>query len=149
MCDYSLEQVASAPATTGQQLVVTRFPPFMTRGFAEIGNPGVAICLLPGTEVAFEAEVKAEPTFPWMPKRQIGERLARFRQVDLEKRTTHHDVLEFANGEIVLVNRIILGQIATVLQLPKEAVRATVAVAPSTMRQGDPAADRAQKDVVS
>ena len=84
MCDYSLEQVASRPAAAGQQLIVTRFPPFMTRGFAEIGNPGVAICLLPGTEVAFEAEVKAEPNFPLMPDHRIGERLARFRQVALE-----------------------------------------------------------------
>lgn len=123
MCDYSLEHVASRPAAAGQQLIVTRFPPFMTRGFAEIRNPGVAICLLPGTEVAFEAEVKAVPSFPLMPKRRIGERLARFRQVDLEKPMAHHDALEFANGEIVLVDRLILGQIATVLQLPKEAVR--------------------------
>jgi hypothetical protein len=96
----------------------------MTRGFAEIRKAGVAICLLPGTEVAFEAEVKAEPNFPWMPKRRLGERLARFRQIDLEKPTAHHDALEFANGEIVLINRLILGQIATVLQLPKEAGRA-------------------------
>jgi hypothetical protein len=133
MCDYSLEQVASRPAAAGQRLVVTRFPPFMTRAFAEIRNPGVAICLLPGTEVAFEAEVKAEPNFPLMPKRRIGERLARFRQVDLEKSTAHHDALEFANGEIVLVNRLILGQIATVLQLPKEAMRVRAAET-STMR---------------
>jgi hypothetical protein len=101
----------------------------MTRGFAEIRNPGVAVCLLPGTEVAFEAEVKAEPNFPLMPKRRIGERLARFRQVNLEKPMAHHDALEFANGEIVLVDRLILGQMATVLQLPKEAVRERPAAA--------------------
>jgi hypothetical protein len=75
-----------------------------------------------------------------MPKHRIGERLARFRHVALEKPTAHHDALEFANGEIVLVNRLILGQIATVLQLPKEAVRATAAAETSTMRaQGAPA----------
>lgn len=150
MCDYSLEQVVSRPAAAGQQLMVTRFSPFMTRGFAEIRNPGVAICLLPGTEVAFEAAVKAEPNYPLMPKRRIGERLARFRQVDLEKPTAHHDALEFANGEIVLVNRLILGQIATVLQLPKEAVRARAAAETSTMHaQGAPVADRTQKDIVN
>jgi hypothetical protein len=142
MCDYSLEQVASRPAAAGQQLKVTQFPPFMTRGFAEIGNPGVAICLLPGTEVAFEAEVWAEPNFPLMPKHRIGERLARFRQIDLEIPRVHHDALEFANGEIVLVNRLLLGQTATVLQLPKEALRAAAAAESSAMRQGLPAADR-------
>ena len=80
MCDYSLEQVASRPAAAGQQLMVTRFPPFMTRGWSVIGKPGGAMGLRPGTEGAFEAEVKAEPNFPLMPKRRIGERLARFRQ---------------------------------------------------------------------
>jgi hypothetical protein len=85
-----------------------------------------------------------------MPKRRIGERLARFRQVNLEKPTAHHDALEFANGEIVLVNRLVLGQIATVLQLPKEAVRATAAAETSTKHtQGTPAADRTQKDIVN
>jgi hypothetical protein len=134
MCDYSLEQVASRPAAVGQQLIVTRFPPFMTRGFAEIRVPGAAICLLPGTEVAFESEVKAEPNFPLMPKRRIGERLARFRQVDLEKPTAHHDALEFANGEIVLLTRLVEGQTATVLQLPHGVVRATAAAESSTIR---------------
>jgi hypothetical protein len=142
MCDYSLEHVASRPAAAGQRLVITRFPPLMTRGFTEVGVPGVAICLLPGTEVAFEAEVKAEPNFPLMPKHRIGERLARFRQVDLEIPRVHHDALEFANGEIVLVNRLLLGQIATVLQLPKEALPATAAAETSAIRQGVPVADR-------
>jgi hypothetical protein len=47
------------------------------------------ICLLPGTEIAFDREVKAEPNFPLMPKRRIGERVARFRQVALDKPTAH------------------------------------------------------------
>jgi hypothetical protein len=93
-------------------------------------------------EVAFKAEVRAEPSLPLMPKQKTGERLARFRQVDLEKPRAHHDALELADGEIVLVNRLVLGQIATVLQLPKEAVPATAAADASAMRQGVPAADR-------
>lgn len=128
MCDYSLEHVASRPAAAGQRLVTTRFPNSMTQGFSEVGERGVAICLLPGTEIAFDREVKAEPNFPLMPKYRIGERMARFRQVSLDKPTAHHDALEFANGEVVLVNRLVEGQIATVLQLPRSAERATAAV---------------------
>ena len=144
MCDYSLEHVASRPAAAGQQLVITRFPPLMTRGFTEVGEPAVAICLLPGTEVAFEGEVKAEPNFPLMPKRRIGERLARFRQVALDKPTAHHDAFEFANGEIVLLTRLVLGQIATVLQLPHGMERARAAAEPGTRQtQGAQAAERA------
>ena len=38
----------------------------------------------------------------------------------------HHDVLEFPDGQVVLLTRLIEGQRATVLQLPAEAHRATV-----------------------
>ena len=57
MCDYSLDLVASRPAKVGDKLVTTKFEYSMTRGFAAIGEPNVAVCLLPGTEVAFEKEV--------------------------------------------------------------------------------------------
>jgi hypothetical protein len=53
MCDYSLDFVASRPAKVGDKLVTTKFQNSMTRGFAAIGEPNVAVCLLPGTEVAF------------------------------------------------------------------------------------------------
>jgi len=48
----------------------------------------------------------------------VRERLARFRQIDLDKPNQHHDALEFANGRIVLVTDLAVGQTATVLQLP-------------------------------
>jgi hypothetical protein len=51
-------------------------------------------------------------------KNIIGVRLARFRQIDLNKRYQHHDALEFSNGAIVLVTYLVAGQRATVLQLP-------------------------------
>ena len=54
MCDYSLHLVASRPARVGDKLVSTRFCNPLARGFAAIGEPDVAVCLLPGTEVAFE-----------------------------------------------------------------------------------------------
>ena len=57
MCDYSLDLVASRAAKVGDELVTTKFNNSITRGFAAIGEPNVAVCLLPGTEVAFEKEV--------------------------------------------------------------------------------------------
>jgi hypothetical protein len=59
MCDYSLQFVTSRPARVGDKLVSTRFSNSLTRGFAAIGEPGMAVCLLPGTEVAFERDVVA------------------------------------------------------------------------------------------
>ena len=55
MCDYSLHHVASRPAKIGDKLVTTQFNHSITRGFAAVGEPNVAVCLLPGTEVAFKA----------------------------------------------------------------------------------------------
>jgi hypothetical protein len=57
MCDYSLHLVASRPAKAGDKLETTSFYGTTTRGFAAVGEPNVAVCLLPGTEIAFEQEV--------------------------------------------------------------------------------------------
>jgi len=126
MCDYSLHQVATRQAQVADQLVTTKFPESITRGFAAVGEPNVAVCLLPGTEVAFERDVECEPTFGIgiLPTRKLGQRLARFRQVDMDNPTAHHDALEFPNGQIVLLTRLCAGQRATVLQLPASAQRA-------------------------
>jgi hypothetical protein len=120
MCDYSLHHVASRPAKTEDKLVVTKFDNSITRGFAAVGEPHVAVCLLPGTEVAFEENVECEPSFGIgiLPSKKISQRLARFRQINLDKATTHHDALEFPDGQVVLLTRLCEGQRATVLQLP-------------------------------
>src|SRR6478752_5029279 len=54
MCDYSLDLVASRPAKVGDKLVSTSFPETTTRGFASVDDRNVAVCLLPGTELAWE-----------------------------------------------------------------------------------------------
>jgi hypothetical protein len=93
----------------------------MTRGFAAIGEPNVAVCLLPGTEVAFEKEVKYERFFALFPSMKFGKlakKVARFRQINVGKPGVHRDALEFPDGEIVLLTRLCEGQHVTVLQLP-------------------------------
>ena len=111
---------ASRPAKVGDKLVTTQFNNSITRGFAAVGEPNVAVCLLPGTEVAFDNEIEFERGFAarWMREKRIGDKVARFRQVNTEKPNVHHDTLEFPNGETVLVTRLYPDQLATVLQLP-------------------------------
>jgi len=119
MCDYSLHLVESRPAKVGDKLVTTKFNNTLTRGFAAVGEPHVAVCLLPGTEVAFEREVERERVFKlFRNKKFIKEKVARFRQINLEQPHVHHDALEFPDGQIVLLTRLREGQHATVLQLP-------------------------------
>ena len=57
------------------------------------------------------------PCGPWS-KGTIKHRTAIFRQVNKEVPTTHHDALEFPDGQIVLLTFLEEGQQATVLQLP-------------------------------
>ena len=121
MCDYSLNIVASRPAKVGDELVTMKFQNSMTRGFAAIGEPNVAVCLLPGTEVAFEKEVKYERFFVLFPSLKfgtLGKKVAQFRQINIGKPGVHHDALEFPDGETVLLTRLCEGQHAAVLQLP-------------------------------
>jgi len=119
MCDYSLDFVASRPAKVGDKLVSTQFSGSITRGFAAVGEPSVAVCLLPGTELAFENEVEYDPMLgSFLPNRKVRQKVARFRKVNNEQPHLHHDALEFPGGQIVLLTRLCKGQRATVLQLP-------------------------------
>jgi hypothetical protein len=125
MCDYSLHHVASRPANTDDKLISTKFNNSITRGFAAVNDRRVAVCLMPGTEVAFDKDVEVEPAFGFFPKRRIAQRVARFRHINEEHPSAHHDALEFPNGQIVLVTRLCEGQNVTVLQLPATARPAT------------------------
>jgi hypothetical protein len=118
MCDYSLHDVASRPAKVGDKLVSTQFPNAITRGFADPSEPRVAVCLLPGTELAFDREVECDASFRFLPTRKSPHKVARFRQVNINRPAAHHDALEFPDGKVVLVTDLCEGQHATVLQLP-------------------------------
>ena len=118
MCDYSLHLVASRPAKVGDKLVVTRFVNSITRGFAAVGQRDVAVCLVPGTELAFDEDVQYDRVFSLFGKVRANHKVARFCQVDMTDPHAHHDALEFPDGQIVKVTRLVAGQTATVLQLP-------------------------------
>ena len=117
MCDYSLHLVASRPAKVGETLITTKFQGF-TRGFSSVEDRNVAVCLLPGTELAFEKEVQYDTYGFWRSECQVAHKVARFRQIDQNRRDVHHDALEFPDGRIVLLTKLCEGQRATVLQLP-------------------------------
>src|SRR6516164_827051 len=51
MCDYSLHMVRTRPAKVGEKLITHDFGTG-TRGFAAPEDCSVAVCLLPGTELA-------------------------------------------------------------------------------------------------
>jgi hypothetical protein len=110
MCDYSLQHVQSRPAKVADKLVTHNFGTG-TRGFCSPGDRSTAVCLIPGTELAFEQPIVANvPT--------EAHRTAIFRQVNKTVSYRHHDALELPGGQIVLLTQLSEGQVATVLQLP-------------------------------
>ena len=116
MCDYSLHAIATRPAVVGETLVTTTFRGTSTRGFASQSDLGVAVCLLPGTELAFAEDVKYDNRWIWT--RTINSKVGKFGKIDPHIPERHHDAIEFPDGNYVLVTQLCEGQRATVLQMP-------------------------------
>jgi hypothetical protein len=116
MCDYSLHAIASRPARVGEALVSTHFRGSATLGFASPAEKSVAVCLLPGTELAFETNVRYRAG--WFKSRTVNFNVAKFCKIAPEVLCQHHDALAFPDGSMVLVNSLVQGQRVRVLQLP-------------------------------
>ncbi len=126
MCDFSLQSVRSRPAKVGDKLVTRDFRTG-TIGFAAADDLGLAVCVMPGTELAFAGEVaSAGLLLGWKPK-TINHQTAIFRQVNKDTFAAHHDALEFPDGQTVLLTQLCAGQAATVLQLPAKPATAVEA----------------------
>jgi hypothetical protein len=120
MCDYSLHHVQSRAAQVGDKLTTRNFGTG-TRGFAAPENPGTAVCVLPGTELAFAEDVAFVSFGPaGSEARKTDFKTAIFRQVNKELPRAHHDALEFPDGQTVLLTELCEGQAAVVLQLPAQ-----------------------------
>jgi hypothetical protein len=120
MCDYSLHSVRSRPAQVGDTLTTCDFGTG-TRGFAASEDPAVAVCVLPGTELAFSKNVSTmQWGFLWSKEQVLRYTAAIFRQVNKGVLHTHHDGLEFPDGSFALLTELREGQQAEVLQLPAQ-----------------------------
>jgi hypothetical protein len=127
MCDYSLQNVRSRPANVGDKLVTRDFGTG-TRGFAAADDREVAVCVMPGTELAFARDVACLPSglLGWKMT-TVNHRTAIFRQINKDKMRAHHDALEFPDGRTELLTLLCEGQEATVLQLPAQPTTAAEA----------------------
>ncbi len=129
MCDYSLHNVKSRPAKVGDKLTTHNFNTG-TRGFAAPEDANTAVCVLPGTELAFAREVSCRPRslLGWKAT-TVNHTTAIFKQINNDDPRTHHDALEFPDGQIVLLTDVFEGQEASVLQLPAQPTTAAEAEA--------------------
>jgi hypothetical protein len=134
MCDYSLEALKSRKAVVGDKLVTRNFG-HGTSGFASATDGDAeamtAICLLPGTELSFDAPVQTKAWTKYgtvegiycaveHAPATIEHKVARFTKINTDNYFTHHDGLEFPGVfgvDPCLLNHLVEGQTATVLQL--------------------------------
>ena len=123
MCDYSLQSVKSRPATVGEKLRTHNFNTG-TRGFASPEDATTAVCVLPGTELAFANPIRCSMYYGLSGANVTNHRTAIFRQVNKDNPRMHHDALEFPDGRMLLLTHLLEGQEATVLQLPARPVTA-------------------------
>jgi hypothetical protein len=122
MCDFSLQHAKSRPAVVADKLVSHNFGRG-TIGFKPVDDPigdATAVCILPGTELAFEKPIKLRWSYDEGKGIEGRFTTAIFRQKDKDKDkpNVHHDVLEMPDGGQVLLTHLEEGQNATVLQLP-------------------------------
>ena len=117
MCDHGLHDVRSRPARAGDKLITRRFHRSAVSFFA-VHEPSLAVCVPPGTEIAFESEIRCRRMLPLLSPIGLRTKLARVRLVRGGEPNRPHEALELPNGEIVLWSRLCEGQRATVLQLP-------------------------------
>src|SRR5262249_25383236 len=86
--DYSLHHIKPRPAEVGDKLTTTNFNTG-TRGFAAPEDSTTAVCILPGTELAFSEEVKCIPfRLSWKAK-TINFSTAIFRQINKDVPRVH------------------------------------------------------------
>jgi hypothetical protein len=109
MCDYSLATIKSRPARVGDKLIIRDFGTG-TRGFAPEHDLNTAVCVTPGTELAFASDVRGRLTgFFWNAK-TFPYRTAIFRQINKSTERVHHDALEFPDGQTELLTVLRSGQ---------------------------------------
>src|SRR5258707_13535498 len=101
MCDYSLHAVATRPAQVGETLISTTFRGTSTRGFASEKEPEVAVCMLPGTELAFAEDVRYNNRWIWT--KSVNFRVGNFGPTDPEVPHRHIDAIQCPTRSAILV----------------------------------------------
>src|SRR5262249_59878459 len=104
MCDYSLAHVKSRPGSVGDKLRTSNFGTG-TRGFASPEDPTTAVCVLPGTELAFDNEICVYGASGPSPHKT-----AIFRQINQAQPHMHHDAMELPDGHTLLLTFLCEGQ---------------------------------------
>lgn len=129
MCDYSILAKKTRAAKVGDDLVTQRF--VSSIGFADVNDKETAVCVLPGTEIAFTDDALKPTFFEKLFGRTRFSKTAIFRQQNTDQPSIHHDAVEFEDGTVRLLTLLEEGKRAVILQLPVHEEKRARVVEPS------------------
>jgi hypothetical protein len=109
----------------GEKLVTQKFRGHTT-GFANPADRETAVCLLPGTELGFDEDIKVQTAGvstmfgSVAPMATLPSKVAMFMQFPESLVKTWRDGFELPSGEQFKLNQLAEGQTVTVLQMPSQ-----------------------------
>jgi hypothetical protein len=123
MCDYSMHAIKNRKAVVGDKVKTSDFMRTSSPGLESLTEPGVAICLIPGTGVEFDEPVQHRDiglNFNTPIPFKIGRYV---RKAGHE--TEFKDAVQFPDGSMVLMAYLVTNQTGTVTYVPEEIVKQT------------------------
>jgi hypothetical protein len=103
---------ARPPAKVGGRLVTINHANSSGSGFAFVGKRDATVSLLPGTKLQFDKCIRYFHNFSHL--RFGGQKVARFLRCSTNDSSSSYDALELADGRIVVLSELAVGQTATV-----------------------------------
>jgi hypothetical protein len=125
MCDYSMHAVKNRKAVVGDKVKTSDFTRTSSPGLESLSEPGVAICLIPGTGVEFDEPIRYTAVNIYGSPIVISDfKIGRYiRKEGIE--AEFKDTIQFPDGSTVLMAYLKNGQTGTVTYVPKEVVKQT------------------------
>jgi hypothetical protein len=125
MCDYSMHAIKNRKAVVGDKVKTSDFARTSSPGLESITEPGVAICLIPGTGVEFDEPVsRRDVTANLGPNVTLPFKIGRYVRKPGHE-AEFHDAFQFPDGTMVLMAYLCMNQHGTVTYVPEEVVKPT------------------------
>jgi hypothetical protein len=123
MCDYSMHAVKNRKAVVGDKVKTSDFKRTSSPGLESLSEPGLAICLLPGTGVEFDEPVHHRDV-NMNPHAPISFKIGRYVRKAGDQ-AEFHDAFQFPDGTVVLMAYLCTNQTGTVTYVPEEIIKQT------------------------
>jgi hypothetical protein len=124
MCDYSMHAVKNRKAVVGDKVKTSDFKRTSSPGLESLSEPGMAICLIPGTGVEFDEPVQHRDVNMNMSLNAQPFKIGRYVRKTGDA-AEFKDAFQFPDGTMVLMAYLVTNQTGTVTYVPEEIIKQT------------------------